>query len=297
MELSLFDLHCDTAYNIYHQKKSIWDNDLAVSLKKSEKYKKYCQVMAIWSAHSLTDDEAFEDFKKIHEYFLDDISRAEISPSRHFILAVEDARLLGVDINRLDYLAACGVKILTLTWSGSSCIGGAFDTTDSLTDFGEQVVKRCFELSIVPDISHASRHTAERVFELNTLNKPIIASHSDAFSVHQHPRNLTDDEFIKIKDCQGLVGINLYCEHLGIAPDSPKDIEKVIEHIEHYLSLGGEDTIAFGCDFDGALTTSHLKSISDLYLIADKMAMLGYTDKLIEKIFSKNAEIFISKNF
>ena len=112
MDLSLFDLHCDTAFEIYRNKQSLASNDLAVSFDKSKKYKDYCQTFAIWSEASLDDESAFEQFKKIYKYFIDDIFAIE--PSR-YVLAVEDARILNNDISRLDHLSSCNIKILTLS--------------------------------------------------------------------------------------------------------------------------------------------------------------------------------------
>jgi len=297
MKLSLYDLHCDTALEMYKCNKSFFDNDLSVSYKENQQFHKYTQTMEICSEHTISDEDAFVQFLNVRKYLYDDLAKINLGPSRRVILAVEDARLLAGKLDRLDLLSELGVKILTLTWSGISCIGGAFDTDVPLTDFGRAVVSRCFDLGIVPDISHASRKVAANVFEINTNNKPIIASHSDAYSVHPHPRNLTDTEFEQIKKSRGLVGINLYCEHLGVSEDSPKAIDKVIEHIDHYLSLGGEDTVCLGCDFDGALTPKQLKTVGDLTNIADRMIGLGYCEQIIEKIFSKNAEAFIENNF
>lgn len=298
MELSLFDLHCDTVFEIFRNKQSLISNDLAVSFDKSKKYRHYCQTFDIWSEASLDDECAFEQFKKIYKYFITDISNITPSELRPYVLAVEDARILNNDIKRLDHLKLCNIKILTLTWSGVSCIGGAYDTDYSLTEFGESVVNKCFELGIIIDISHSSRKTAQRVFELNNNRFPIIASHSNSYSVFPHPRNLTDNEIKHIIDCSGLIGINLYYKHLGLDPDASEftAIKKILEHIEHILSLGGENILCFGCDFDGADTPSGLKTISDLDKIANRMISKGYSETTINKIFWDNANNFANKN-
>ena len=66
--------------------------------------------------------------------------------------------------------------------------------------------------------------------------------------------------------------------------------------LEHYLSLDGENTLCFGCDFDGAETPFELSDITSLFTIAERMSSRGYSDSLIEKIFYLNAENFIKKN-
>ena len=298
MDLSLFDLHCDTAFEIYRNKKSLVSNDLAVSFDKSEKYGRYCQTFAIWSDSSLDDDSAFDQFNSICNYLSADISKASLPDSISYILAVEDARILNNDIKRLYHLKSCNIKILTLTWKGVSCIGGAYDTNVSLTDFGEQVVRKCFELGIIIDISHASRETAQRVFELNDKRYPIIASHSNSYSVFPHNRNLTDNEIRQMIDRGGLIGLNLYYKHLGLDEDSSetRTLDRIFEHIDLVLSLGGENTICLGCDFDGAQTPKCLKNISDLDKIAEKMLSKGYGEEIVNKIFWDNANNFANKN-
>ena len=63
--------------------------------------------------------------------------------------------------------------------------------------------------------------------------------------MHDHIRNLTDEQFVKIKEMRGVVGINFYPEFLG------EDISDIARHIDRFLSLGGEDNIGLGSDFDG----------------------------------------------
>lgn len=298
MDLSLFDLHCDTAFEIYRNKQSLIDNDLAVSFNKAKKYREYCQTFAIWSDSSLDDESAFEQFKKIYKYLAADIASVSPTELRSYVFAVEDARILKNDITRLDYLDKCNIKILTLLWSGSSCIGGAYDTDGSLTEFGERVVEKCFDLGIIIDISHSSRKTAQKVFELNYNRFPIIASHSNSYSVFPHPRNLTDNEIKQIIACSGLIGINLYYRHLGLEANACEfeTLDRILEHIEHILSLGGENALCFGCDFDGADTPECLKNISDLDKIANRMVAKGFDEKTVNKIFWDNANNFANKN-
>ncbi|MBR5140696.1 MAG: hypothetical protein IKV16_06540, partial [Clostridia bacterium] len=108
MYLSLFDLHCDTAFEIYRCKKTLVSNDLAVSFDKAEKYKRYCQTFAVWSDSSLDDESAFEQFDNICNYFSADVSKACLPDSTSYILAVEDARILNNDIKRLYHLKSRG---------------------------------------------------------------------------------------------------------------------------------------------------------------------------------------------
>lgn len=309
--MKLFDLHCDTSIRLLERNQSLYDNNCHISLKKAEGFENYAQVMAVFSQKHFSDSEAYsrffevvENLRKEVEKYKDSvkiIDRAdEVLPLWQenkipFILAVEDARILEGDISRLDRLWENGVKILTLNWSGETCIGGAHDTHSPLTDFGKEVVKKCFSLGIIPDVSHASfEGTKECIALAEEYKKPIIASHSDSYSVCQHSRNLTDEDFKKISSLGGIVGISLCPKHL--ANDGEASVSDIIKHIEHYLSLGGEDTVCLGCDLDGTYLPHGFEDLSDIDKIEKELIRLGYSDELIEKICYKNALDFIKNN-
>lgn len=309
--MKLFDLHCDTATRLLDEGQSLLDNSCHVSLKRAEYLKSYVQVMAVWTNHKLTDNEGYARFFEVIKNLDNEISINEnrvqlvkdsselltciANTKTPLILAVEDARILQNDINRLKVLYNNGVRVLTLNWYGETCIGGAHDTELGLSDFGVTVVKKCFDLGVIPDISHCSFKGAKMTLDLAKENKkPVIASHSDSYTVNQHTRNLKDEYFKDIIEIGGLVGINLCPEHLS--SKSSADINDIIKHIEHYLSLGGENIISLGADLDGTNLPQGFRGIEDIYKIAEKLNHLNYSDSLIEKIMYKNAFEFFKSN-
>lgn len=313
MTYPLFDLHCDTALDLYVKGVPLASNDLHISLDKAAGYSPYTQVTAIWSEAGKSDGECFSQFLAAKDNFIKEIrlnadkaalckSYAEVEQARRdnkiaMILAVEDARILEGDISRLDLLYSFGVRFLTLTWKGETCIGGSYDTDTGLTGFGKAVVQRCFELGIIPDISHASEYVADEVARLAKENSlPFVATHSDAYSVHKHRRNLRDRHIEAINERGGLIGVNLCPHHLSGKESDGCGIFDVMRHIDYYLSHGCEDTLALGCDLDGTALPRGFKSVADVYRIADAMAKSGYSEKTIEKVFFYNANEFIKKN-
>ena len=309
--MKLLDLHCDTSIRLLERNQSLYDNNCHISLKEAEFFENYAQVMAVFSQKHLSDSEAYSRFFEVVENLRKEVEKYKDSVKiidradeflplwqEHkipFILAVEDARILEGDISRLDRLWENGVKILTLNWSGETCIGGAHDTHSPLTDFGKEVVKKCFSLGMIPDVSHASfEGTKECIALAEEYKKPIIASHSDSYSVCQHSRNLTDEDFKKISSLGGIVGISLCPNHLASGGDA--SISDIIKHIEHYLSLGGEDTVCLGCDLDGTNLPNGFDGLSDIPKIEEELIRLGYSDELTEKICYKNALNFIKNN-
>lgn len=309
--MRLFDLHCDTATRLLSEKQGLYKNDFHISIERAAYLDNYAQVMAVWSNHKLNDSDAYNIFfdvvknleneVKINNKYIglvqnmNDISHLINLGKSPLILAVEDARILENDLTRLDVLYSMGVRILTLNWYGLTCIGGAHDTSIGLSDFGIEVVNKCFDLEIIPDISHSSFIGADMVLNLaEQRNKPVIASHSNSYSVNPHTRNLRDADFNRITKLKGLVGINLCPPHINI--NSHATISDIISHIEHYLSLGGENTVAIGGDLDGTDLPCGFSGIEHIYKIADELQRINYSQKLIDKIMYKNAFEFFKSN-
>ena len=294
--MNLIDLHCDTAYRIHENKLPFEDDRLQVSSRRLHAFDAITQVFAIWCDKNLSDQEAYAAFWNVRRSFLEALDRAHLPPQFSYKLAVEDARLLCGDIERLDLLHGAGVRFLTLMWHGSTLIGGACDTDDPLMPFGHQVVRRCFELGIVPDVSHASRRSIEEVAEIaHTYGKPFVATHSNSYAVTPHHRNLTDRHFALIKESGGIVGISMAPRHL--TSNARCGIADVLFHIEHFYEIGGEDCLCLGCDFDGIdASPVGLEAVDRLPRLAAEMARVGYSEAQINKLFFENADRFFSRN-
>ncbi|MBE6586661.1 MAG: hypothetical protein E7645_09145 [Ruminococcaceae bacterium] len=308
-----FDTHCDTAYELYHRECSLIENNCHIDLKKASVYPKYAQYYAIWSNRRKDDETCWEEFLKIAENFDKEIAATNGKAVRvtdaaslmsawnngqhAAILAVEDARLTAGKIDRVDILAKMGVKYMTLLWGGETCIGGSHDTNSHLTDFGRDVACRCFELGIIPDVSHASEEVVDDLIPIAyEYKKPFIASHSNAHTVYGHTRNLRDRHFEHIKKLGGIVGISLCPSHLTDTSLRPADATDLLRHLEHYLSLGGEDIVGFGADWDGTNLPVGFDHVGHIANFAELLARHNYSDQLIEKVFWKNFFDFSMKN-
>ncbi len=308
--MKLVDLHCDTAMSMCRNHTLLSENDHNISLNKLDTYENYAQVMAVYIPHSLSDADGYSYFHEAYGYLASQLAsnssratlltcgadiRATWEAHRGvMLLSLEDARILQNDITKLNILHQKGVRFIVLMWSGETCIGGSHNTEIGLTEFGRQVVNHCFELGIVPDVSHASAQTTSDILELaEAAGLPAIASHSNSYAVHAHSRNLRDEHFEHICRLGGIVGLSLCPSHL--APQNAC-VDDILRHAEHYLALGGEDTICLGCDLDGTELPTGFHDVRDLTKISDAMSRIGYSDELIDKIFWKNAKSFIEKH-
>lgn len=314
MKLSLFDTHCDTAYELYHRKAQLDSNEgCHISLEKAGVYNVYAQYYAIWSNRRLDDEACWQDFLKISDHFRDELNRISekatlvtsaeeltktLDEGKHAaILAVEDARLTAGKLDRLDELKARGVKYLTLLWGGDTCIGGSHNTDNGLTPFGKALAHGCFERGLIPDVSHASEASVDDLLPIAYEHrKPFIATHSNSHTVYGHTRNLRDRHFAAIKELGGIVGVSLCPAHLTDTSVRPATAEDVFAHVDYYLSLGGEDIVGFGADWDGTDLPVGFSCVGDLTQVAEVMARHNYSDKLIHKLFWDNFYQFAIKN-
>ena len=144
-------------------------------------------------------------------------------------------------------------------------------------------------LGIIVDVSHGSDAVFYDV--LKYANKPFVASHSNARSISNVARNLSDDMIRKLADKGGLTGINFCSNFIQPTPyiePTYTYIKDIIKHIKHIRNIGGIDCIALGTDFDGISSTLELKDGSYMQLLADEMLKSGFTYEEVEKIFYKN---------
>ena len=295
----LFDLHCDTLSTLFKFNFNFENLLTHISLEKSKAFQPYIQIGAIWSDFRQSNEEAFDSYKQNIQYIKQQNIALSTYPSMlespTFILSVEDARLLNGHIDRLERLFNDGVRVLTLNWRGISCIGGGWDTDIGLTKLGYDVIRECIKMGIIIDLSHSSVTVQNQAFKLceNLGAKPIF-SHSNSFSVCNHRRNLEDIAFKRILSLGGIVGISLCPEHLNNGKNAA--INDIIKHIEHYISLGGENSTCLGCDFDGVSSLPlGINSIGDLTILFSELSK-SFSKEIAEKIFFNNAYNFFIKN-
>lgn len=190
-------------------------------------------------------------------YCLSDVMQAGKSGKAAAILTVENSGFLKGDISGFSRLAKGGVKMLSLVWNNAnefaypnllwkgSIPDFAAREKRGLTKAGKEAVEELNRLKIIIDISHLSDGGADDVLSLS--NSPIVASHSNAFSICPVSRNLTDSQLKKLADKGGVVGLN-YCKDFVGGEDV---FASLLAHYNHVVNVAGEDTVSLGSDFDG----------------------------------------------
>lgn len=262
--MNYFDLHCDTITKCFEKHCGLAENGLNVSLKKVERYENWAQFFAVWVRDGVRGEEAFRYFSSVAEFFAEqierngaavsfcrtagDLEKARRESKRAALLSIEGGGALAGRMEHLHDAQKAGVRMITLTWNGPCEVGDGCmaEKAGGLTAFGRDLVREMNRLGVVVDVSHLSEPGFWDVARLS--QKPFVASHSDAKAVCDHRRNLTDDQFREIARGGGLVGINFYTNFLK---DADATLDDVLRHIDHFLNLGGQKTVAMGSDFDG----------------------------------------------
>lgn len=303
--MQLFDIHCDTLYECLTKDKNINENDLNISLEKAKVFDRWCQVFAIWIPDNRRGSEAVKLFdsaadllERQIEKYSDRIRQcksgqdiAKDDGKAVAILSVEGGAAASGTIEGIRHLHDRGVKLITLTWNGANEIGNGCEISDSkgLTLFGRQAIEEMKRLKMIIDVSHLNDVCFWDVAEIDDIC--FIASHSNSRTFCNHRRNLTDKQFLAIKDRGGLVGINFHSAFL--AEEGRSQFSDILKHIEHFLSLGGEKTVCLGSDFDGGIVLpSGLESIEKTEDLANFMLKHSYKEQLVCDIFYNNAAGF-----
>ena len=146
-----------------------------------------------------------------------DLQTAVNSGKLAAMIGVEGGHMIEDEIGNLEKLHARGARYMTLTWNNStSWASSAVDERAKkdlghpygLNALGEQIVKRMNELGMIVDISHVGEKTFYDALRIST--KPVIASHSCAYSLCPVPRNLTDDQIKTLGKNGGVIHLNFY---------------------------------------------------------------------------------------
>ncbi len=178
-----------------------------------------------------------------------DLKRIARQGKHAIYLGMENGYPIGNDLSLIDTFYQKGIRYITLVHSSNNDIcDSSTDTIEhgGLSSFGEQVVDRMNDLGMMIDLSHASDETVLDV--LGRTRTPVIASHSCARALCDHPRNLSDDLLLKLKENGGVIQLCLYSGYLKILDPSPERDsaqQAVYEKHGNYYKLDEEAQRAF----------------------------------------------------
>ena len=174
----------------------------------------------------------------------EDAEVLEAEGKRAIYLSIENGYPIGNDLENLELFYNKGVRYVTLVHSTNN------DLADSATDsggpehggispLGASVVEEMNRLGIMVDVSHGSDETFYDAIELSKA--PIIATHSNARTVTDHPRNMSDDMLRLIAKNGGVVQLTMLSDYLRKAPENPER-DSALESLRASLKPSNEMT-------------------------------------------------------
>lgn len=280
--MNFFDLHCDTAFELYKRNLSFDNEELSVNRNSAKVFGKWTQTFAVW-----IKDDAENPFL-IYKNIIKDIkTKLKTAPENLTpLFAVEGGAVIENRVDRLEILKKDGIKLFTLTWNGENRIAGGCKTDKGLTDFGDTVIEELNRLKIGCDLSHLNRKSFYSAIEYAEFP---LATHSNCYEICSHPRNLTLEQIKLIAQKNGIIGITFYPEFLG-----DNIFDKIYQNIFLLCDKGFENNIAIGSDFDGGKMSESLDKTSKIPSLYGFLEEKGLKKQILDKIFYKNAHKFIA---
>ena len=306
------DCHCDTVLKKFWEQRQLKKTDLSEGFEATSDLLLEggidVQVAAMWTPTSFVKfglDIALEMFGILYEevqkdanLFLikkkSDFSQVQDKTKLGYILALEGAESLGDNLKLLPAFYELGIRIITLTWSRKNMFGEGVDDKvgidegEGLSRLGKQLVAAMNDLGIVIDVSHLNRKGFQDVVKHS--KSPFIASHSCAYSLVEHERNLSDKQIKQIAEAEGCIGINFSSDFLVPNPKKdPATIGHVIEHMQYMVNLVGVDYVSLGSDFDGIeWAPIGFENASKFKDLPPCLKEAGFSKNDIDKIMGEN---------
>ncbi|MFD4961025.1 membrane dipeptidase [Microbacterium sp. NPDC058389] len=207
------------------------------------------------------------------------------------LIGVEGGAQLDGSLAVLRQYARLGARYLTLTWSRT--IDWADSATDEarhggLTDFGRDVVRELNRIGVLVDLAHVSPATMRDALQIST--RPVIVSHSAAYALCAHPRNVPDDVLRAIGAQGGVVMVAFVPSFLSPARrewveggehgDAPVvGIPQLADHIEHVRDVAGPHAVGLGADYDGTdAMPSGLEDVSRYQDLLQELRRRGWSE-------------------
>jgi len=232
------------------------------------------------------------------------------------LLGLEGGSMIASSLPILRTFFARGVRYMTLThWKTTRWADAATDDAkhDGLTSFGREVVREMNRLGMLVDLSHVAQSTMAAA--LDVAEAPVVFSHSGAFAVNPHPRNVPDEILRRVPDNGGVVMavflsqfvsdevrrhfqpawdlVEAYerehpeataeevreIRHRWSAenPPPPATIGQLADHIDHIAEVAGVEHVGIGSDFDGGEHTPlDLQDVSGFPNLIAELLRRGY---------------------
>ncbi len=183
----------------------------------------------------------------MHANSVSDIIKAKSDGKTAIIFGWQNASPIENRLDRLQLFHALGVRIIQITYNERNLLGnGCYERKDEgLSLFGIDAIKEMNQLGILIDLSHVGDKTTLEAAEMSEM--PVSATHANARSFVDHPRNKTDDALKIITEKGGVIGANAF--PIFLKKGMKSTLNDYVDCIEDLIERVGIDHTAIGTDF------------------------------------------------
>ena len=263
----------------------------------------------------------------------DDAARIKAAGKKSVYISMENAYPLEYDPSLLSFYYKQGLRMISLAhvehndFADSAGMGTAPEGEHGgLSDKGRALIEQANRLGIILDQSHASNAVFDQMLELSKA--PIILSHSGAYDVFAHSRNIDDARIRALAKKGGVIQVNslgAYLIDTGATPEyraerrklydaydkagsdaeraqvrdglaaldvkygiRKADFDDYMRHLLHIIKVAGWEHVGLGADWDGGGGVAGYEDISALPKVVQALLDAGYSDKQVGAILGGN---------
>lgn len=298
-----FDAHADILTDMYQESKK--QNHNSFKKRHLESYKKAGITHSIFVNWTNPQTKNETEFVDIFDASLTELANNSdifnivtnnknltVDGKINVIIGIEGVMQLQ-DLTQLRELYKKGVRHASLTWNEvNKYAGGLSDFNHGLTLLGKELLHEMEQLGMIIDLAHSNPITFDHI--LSNTTGPIIISHGNVKAKCDHIRNYTNEQLLKIKERNGVIGICGIPAFISETKEK-QTVSYLAEHIDYAVKLVGIDHVGIGLDVCYYLDEHRteigvdgFQTIADANNIFIELEKLGYTQDQINKIKYEN---------
>ncbi|XP_075693243.1 dipeptidase 1 [Rhinoderma darwinii] len=209
------------------------------------------------------------------------------------LIGVEGGHSIDSSFGVLRTFYNLGVRYMTIThscnvpWVDNWLVDTGSDpaTSNGLSEYGRNVVLEMNRLGMIVDLSHVSLKTMKDALEVSQA--PVIFSHSSAYKLCNHARNVPDDVLKIVKEKKGLVMVNFFNDYVTCSKVAK--LSNVADHFDYIKLIAGYESVGFGGDYDGVPRVPEgLEDVSKYPDLVAELLKRGWTEMELEAALAGN---------
>ena len=313
-EILVWDAHRDLHYEIPLEERflsrRLVDIDLHLPLLKAgsmdvQTYA-YCYATALGEHPTI---QAVSDLEKVLQAFeensdqvqlvctVEDALKTKAAGKLAAFFSFEGGEPVGEDLWLLRFFYRMGFRAMGLTWNYRNALAdGGYEGREGygLSTFGRQVVREMNRLGMVVDLAHMTPRSMRDAMAVS--EQPVIHSHGCTYAKNpQHPRTLEDDMLEAIAGTGGVFCVTSV--PAGLVSEGRATLEDFFQHIDHAVSVMGEDHVGLGADFDVyqshfthpvGVWTEGLEEVDRWGAVTAGLLARGHSPERVRKIMGEN---------